>query len=97
MNHLEELEMKWDASKIIFLMPIVILGMFAILTLVLFQSVTSSLPNDCTSYAQDWKVQICKDSKQTAIQVPLTMALICLGMIGFRELMKRTYYKELFA
>ena len=97
MNHLEELEMKWDASKIIFLMPIVILGMFAILTFVLFQSVTSRLPDDCTSYTQDWKVQICNDSKQTAIGVPLTMILACLGCIGFRELMKRTYYKELFA
>jgi len=96
MNHLEELEMKWEASKIVFLMPIAILGIFAILSFVLFQSVTSSLPNDCSSYAQDWKIQICNDSKQIALQVPITLGLACLGCVGFRELLKRTFYKELF-
>lgn len=96
MNHLEELEMKWAVSKIILLIPIMLFGMFAILSFVLFSTQAAKLNEDCNSYIQEWKIQTCNEIKQTTIQIPLTMVGYGLGMFGFRELMKRTYYKELF-
>lgn len=97
MNHLEELEMKWDASKIILLLPIMLLGMFAILSFVLFSAQATRLNEDCDTYIQEWKIQTCNEIKQTAVLTPLSMVGLMLGIVGFRELLKRTYYKELFA
>lgn len=97
MNHLEELEMKWETSKIVFLLPIFLFGMFAILSFVLFSTQTARLNEDCNSYIQEWKIQTCNEIKQRAISVPLTMVGCGLGVFGFRELMRRTYYRGLFA
>ena len=96
MNHMEELEMKWEASKIVFMLPIIIMTLFSVLTVVLFVPMTFQLHNDCNSYLIDWKIDACNQVKNTAITIPLIDFSVLGFIIVFREVIKRTYYRKLF-
>ena len=96
MNRLEELEMKWDVTRMVLLLPILIFSMFGILTLVLFMPQVARLNDDCSTYDQGWKIDTCNEVKQSAFKTPILMFSGAIGMFAFKEIMKRTYYKELF-
>lgn len=96
MNELEILQMKWEASKIVFLLPIIIMSVFGVLTVALFTPMALQLHNDCNSYLIDWKIDACNQVKNNAMTIPL-MCFSTLGfIILFREVIKRTYYRKLF-
>lgn len=91
MNRLEELELKWDATNMIFFLPIMIMGVFAVLSFLLTYE---HLYLDCTKFNEDWRINLCIDIKNNAIYQPTLFTLVMLGMIVFREVLKRTCYKE---